>query len=232
MLETLPTRRFDSEKVAQPLVIPKETEEFNFTTWSSAWRSAAFRFKFILGFGLLILLVCCYPYFFSYIQNRNGVLLHDRLLAIIPSVDVSMSIFSVICFSLILGFNRTLRSPQLFLVFLWGYFFMSLSRVVTILLVPLDPPIGLQPLLDPIAGPFYGHGNDITKDLFYSGHTGALFLIYLIMQKKWEKALTLIGTVIIAILLLIQHIHYSLDVFAAPFFVYIVYLAAKKVAYA
>lgn len=230
MLETLTTRRLDKEEANERLVIIKEKEAIDFTSWSEAWKSSAFKFKFILGFALLITLVSCYPYFFAYIQHRDGVLLHDWLLAIIPPIDVSMSIFAVICFSLILAFNRTLRAPSLFLVFLWGYFFMSLSRIITILLVPLDPPIGLLPLLDPIAGPFYGHSSLITKDLFYSGHTGCLFLIYLLMQKKWEKRLTLIGTVVIAILLLIQHIHYSLDVFAAPFFVYGMYVAAKKVA--
>ena len=95
-------------------------------------------------------------------------------------------------------------------------------------LFPLNPPVGLVPLSDPFLKPFYG-SNVITKDLFFSGHTGSVFLIFLILRKKWEKIFALVATILVGILLLIQHIHYTIDVIFAPVFVYVVYFLAKKV---
>ncbi len=197
-------------------------------SWRNAWSIAGFRKMFIAGIVLLSAVLLFYPYFFEFVQNRKGVVLHDWLLAYLPSLDVSGYIFLLICITVLLGLFRSLQSPYLFLIFLWGYLLLNLSRLVTITLVPLEPPIGLLALADPIAFPFYGQ-QGITKDLFYSGHTGTLFLIYFIVQKKWEKLLVLICTILIGFLLLIQHIHYTLDVMAAPLFVYGIYVLAKRI---
>lgn len=199
--------------------------------WSSAWTDAGFTVKFVAGAVILALILTCYPYFFAFIQNRQGLLVNDVVLASIPPTDVSGVILTLICITTFLGLFRTLQTPSLFLVFLWGYVFMSLSRMITISLFPLEPPIGLIPLADPIAFPFYGHKANglITKDLFYSGHTGATFLIYLVLVKKWEKLFALCATIAVGLLLMIQHVHYTIDVLVAPFFVYLLYLLAKKI---
>lgn len=197
-------------------------------SWKEAWSSFGFRRMLFSGLFLLSTVLYFYPYFFHYVQNRKGIVLNDLLLAFLPSLDVSGIIFSIICIAVITGLFRALQSPYLFLTFVWGYLLLNLSRLVTITLVPLEPPIGLLSLADPIAFPFYGQ-QGITKDLFYSGHTGTLFLIFLIVKKRWEKVLTLICTILIAILLLIQHIHYTFDVLAAPIFVYGIYFLAKRI---
>ena len=196
--------------------------------WKTAWASPSFRCMFLSGLVLLTIVLFFYPYFFDFVQHRKGVVLNDWILAVLPSVDVSAFIFTLICITVLLGLFRSLQSPYLFLIFLWGYLLINLSRLVTITLVPLEPPIGLMSLADPIAFPFYGQ-QGITKDLFYSGHTATLFLVFLVVRKKWEKALTLACTILIAISLLIQHIHYTLDVLSAPFFVFGIYVLSKRI---
>ncbi|MDQ6812275.1 MAG: sphingomyelin synthase family protein, partial [Bacteroidota bacterium] len=91
----------------------------------------------------------------------------------------------------------------------------------------LEPPAGIVSLVDPILLPFYGP-NGITKDLFYSGHTASMFLAYLVLRKKREKIIALVATIILAVALLFQHIHYTIDVVSAPLFVYIFFIIAKK----
>lgn len=101
--------------------------------------------------------------------------------------------------------------------------------MVTISLVPLDPPIGLVPLVDPILKPFYGE-KEITRDLFFSGHTSSVFLVHMMLQKKWERIAALIATILVGIALLIQHIHYPIDVLFAPVFVFFIYHLSRKIA--
>ncbi|MFX7751990.1 phosphatase PAP2-related protein, partial [Acinetobacter baumannii] len=91
---------------------------------------------------------------------------------------------------------------------------------ITISLVPLNPPQGLIPLIDPLTNIFYG-GKFISKDLFYSGHTATLFLMSLCLQKQSEKILALIASIAVAVMVLIQHVHYSIDVLAAFPFAYL-----------
>ena len=123
---------------------------------------------------------------------------------------------------------RAIYKPELLLLFLWGFIFLSISRFITIFLFPLNPPEQLIELSDPITNIFYGkkHGF-ITKDLFYSGHTSTQFLMFLCFTKKTDKILSLISTILIGIFVLVQHIHYSIDVLAAPILTYYVYLLGK-----
>ena len=197
-------------------------------SWSTAWAFVTFKKKFLIVSILFAAILLYYPYFFTFIQHRPGKVLNDPVLSFLPSLDMSVYIFSLIYLTVILGLFRAIQSPALFLLFLWSCLFFSLSRIITMTLVPLDPPIGLVPLADPILMTFYRHSN-ITKDLFYSGHTGSVFLIYLFLKKKWEKLFALFATVTVGILLLIQHIHYTVDVLFAPFIVYFVFMAAKKI---
>ncbi|GGI82337.1 phosphatase PAP2-related protein [Legionella impletisoli] len=58
-------------------------------------------------------------------------------------------------------------------------------------------------------------------DLFFSGHVGGPFLIALTFwQNVTLRHLGLIAASFFAIIVLLGHIHYSIDVFAAPFITY------------
>ena len=89
-------------------------------------------------------------------------------------------------------------------------------------LISLNPPSGLIPLADPITNQFYG-AHYITHDLFFSGHTTTVFLIFLCLKKKTDRLYALLASIILGLLLLIQHVHYTVDVLAAPVFTYAVF---------
>lgn len=204
-------------------------EELLEKTWIKAWASANYKKKFLIAVILFTAVLLYYPFFFASIQQRlTSTTLNDPILNILPSLNMSAYIFSLIYSTVGLAIWKFVQSPYLFLLFLWSCLFFSLSRIITITLVPLNPPIGLVPLADPVLIAFYGH-SQITKDLFYSGHTGSVFLIYLILRKKWEKLFALVATLLVGLLLLLQHIHYTIDVLFAPLFVYVIFILAKKV---
>lgn len=209
-------------------MIVQQRDELIETSWSNAWTSVTYKTKISIASLLFIIVLLYYPYFFALIQKRPGIHLNDPILDILPSLNVSVFIFLLIYLTVGLGIFRAAQSPALFLLFLWSCLFLALTRIITMSLVPLEPPANLVPLADPILAPFYHH-NQITKDLFFSGHTSSVFLMYFILRKKREKLIALIATLSVGVLLLVQHIHYTIDVVIAPLFVYIVYVLAKRV---
>lgn len=201
-------------------------------SWSKAWQERRFRNKTIIALLLVTIILTLLPTFFAFIEKREGMVLQDYLLDVIPAMDVSIPTFIIIWSMVILVLYRIYQNPRLFLVVAYGFILMCLARILTISLLPLNPPTGIITLQDPIANIAYGgNGIFITKDLFYSGHTGNMFLFFLCLEAKWDKIIALTASFLIGLLVLIQHIHYSIDVFAAFIFTYFIYLGAKKIAF-
>ena len=201
-------------------------------SWSKAWQERRFRNKTIIALLLVTIILTLLPTFFAFIEKREGMVLQDYLLDAIPAMDVSIPTFIIIWSVVMLVLYRIYQNPRLFLVVAYGFILMCLARILTISLLPLNPPTGIITLQDPVANIAYGgNGIFITKDLFYSGHTGNMFLFFLCLEAKWDKIIALTASFLIGLLVLIQHIHYSIDVFAAFIFTYFIYLGAKKIAF-
>jgi hypothetical protein len=190
--------------------------------WQAAFNTSLKRVRLIIGTMLIVSIINIMPSFFRAIEQRNGVVLHDWVLAHLPAMDVSVPIFAIIWGMGILMMIRALYKPELGMTYLWTLIFVCIARFITLTLVKLDPPVGLIPLVDPLTGYFYGHAA-ITKDLFFSGHTATLVLIYLNLERKRDKQIALAATIVLMFLLLIQHIHYTMDILVAPVVVYCCY---------
>lgn len=198
--------------------------------WKEVWSSSFKRNRMILGtlFGLIVVYIL--PYFFSYIEKRNGATLNDWVLALIPPHNVSVLIFAIIWGMVILILIRAIYNPSIYITYCWAFVLVCLARFASIILVPLDPPTGLIPLTDPLTGIFYGNAL-IIKDLFFSGHTATLTLVFLCLRKRNDKIIAFCAVIIVAILLLVQHIHYTIDILAAPFITYACYRLARYLLY-
>jgi len=196
--------------------------------WGLSWQSAEYKRKLTIGLAIISVILIALPFFYQAIELRNGILINDYLLREIPAIDVSIYIFIIIWSMALLTFSRFKADPQIFITFLWGYILINLTRFISIGLIPLNAPIGLIPIEDPISNTFYGP-KFITKDLFYSGHTAAMFLMFLCLNKRSDKILTLLATIAIGALVLVQHVHYTADVFFAPVITYFLWLASKKI---
>jgi uncharacterized membrane protein len=199
-------------------------------TWTDTWNSPRKRGRIIIGTVIMLVVVFIMPSFFGYIEKRQGVSMNDWLLAQIPPHNVSVLIFSIIWGMILFAVVRAIYNPSIYIIYCWSLIFVTIARFTCIALVPLAPPLGLIPLTDPITSVFYGHAL-ITKDLFFSGHTATLTLIVLCLERKTDKLIATAGTIIVAFLLLVQHIHYSIDVFAAPVIVYAIYRTTRYFLY-
>lgn len=199
-------------------------------SWPEVWQFASYRFLLVTGVIVLSALMVSMPSFFRKIELRDGYSLSDPLLHILPAINLSILIFLVIWYSICNTVIRSLKTPQKVLEILFSMILIILFRTITLSVVPLNPPARLIPIVDPISSLFYGgHSNFLTKDLFFSGHTSTVFLTYLISEGKREKRIQLVLTFVIAISVLIQHVHYTIDVIAAPFFCFAANYLAQKI---
>lgn len=196
--------------------------------WKSNWQSSDYRKKLIIGLILISFILLSLPFFYQAIEQRNGISFNDYLLAWLPAYDLSLFIFTVIWSMTLLTFSRFKQDPNIFLTFLWGFILINLSRFVSIGLIPLNAPADLIPIHDPISNHFYGP-KFITKDLFFSGHTAAMFLMFLCLKKRTDKILALLATIFIGVAVLLQHVHYTMDVVMAPLITYFIWVGSKKI---
>ena len=208
--------------------IPITYPYYSNSTWSEAWASSLFRKKVIFGILLFPSILLILPTFFSKIEARQGIVLNDWLLKRIPSMDFSVVIFILVWSTSLLILVRCIQKPAIFLMTIYFLIIITLLRIITISIIPLDPPNGLIILKDPITSLSYGGSSVfITKDLFFSGHTANLFMFYLCLQKKRDKLFALSTSLLVGLLVLVQHVHYSIDVIGAIVFTYLLVKYSK-----
>jgi hypothetical protein len=183
------------------------------------FRNNKSKIEFFITITLLALILVTLSNFLNFIERRNGVILNDPVLNLFDPVDLTWLTFGLIYVSLIAAIIFFSKKPQLLLLAFQSYILMIILRMIAMHLVSLNPPEKMIPLNDPLVE-FFGTGQLLTKDLFFSGHTATLFLLFLLADLKSLKIFFLISTITLAISVLLQHVHYSIDVLAAPFFAY------------
>lgn len=207
-------------------VVPRPIAVVLKNNWKEAWSSSLQRTQIIVGTILMTAISCMLPSFFNLIQKRNGVILNDWVLAAIPPHNVSWAIFTIIWGFGLYALWRAIEKPAIYITYVWSLIFVIVLRVLAISMVALDPPKGLIALTDPLTGVFYGESN-ITKDLFFSGHTSIIYLAYLCLERKSDKMIALFSTIAVVLLLLVQHVHYTIDIIAAFIIVYPIHKGVK-----
>jgi hypothetical protein len=198
-------------------------------SWKAAFEDRNFALSFIGAIAVFLIFPFKADDYFQWIQLREGIQWNDPLLNAVPALNVSYPIFGIIYLSVIYLLFRLLKEPKQFLWFAWAFNLETGFRFLSIYLVALNPPVGLVDLHDPLAEIFiYGENLAITKDLFFSGHTATMVFVCYFLPTKQERRIALGLSLVLVALLLIQHVHYSLDVAAAPFFTLAAIWIVKK----
>jgi membrane-associated phospholipid phosphatase len=110
---------------------------------------------------------------------------------------------------------RLAAHPRALVVGTQAYLLMTLMRMAALYVAPLDPPSGMIALRDPLTE-HVTVGAVLTRDLFFSGHTATVFLFSLGAPGKWVPRAFLLCAVVVGYLVLVQHVHYAVDVAVAP----------------
>lgn len=184
--------------------------------------------EFIITLLLLSIILTALTNFLNFIEARHGVVLPDPVLNFFNPTDLTWLTFALIYISIVVGIATLAKDPTRLLFTIQLYILMVAVRILAMYLLPLDPPAKIIVLKDPLVE-FFGTGQTLTKDLFFSGHTATLFILFLTSEKKTIKQIFLISTILVAFSVLLQHVHYTIDVVAAPFFTYACYKLLKKI---
>lgn len=176
----------------------------------------------------VVITLSLFSRFILLVEERKGVSFIDPLLTFFNAIDLNIFIFSLIYISLISGLIYLSGHPRDLLIALVAYIILVWVRMLMMYVLPLDPPPGTINLQDPIVF-LIGTGKPVTRDLFFSGHTSTLFLIFLCVKNKTLKPIFLAATVFVGIAVMLQKAHYSVDVFAAPSISYAAYKISEKI---
>ncbi|MBL8000779.1 MAG: hypothetical protein JNL05_02350 [Flavobacteriales bacterium] len=186
--------------------------------WREAW--AAWSYRTALGAGVLLALTlaACLPFFFALLQQRPGSMPFDPVLARFAAVDVTVPVFVVLYAGVAAGIALLARKPLRLLHMVWAYALLLVLRMCTMYLFTFEPPAGIIPLQDPVTALFYPGGVPFLKDLFFSGHTATLVLFGLAVGPGRARLALWVLAAAVGALVMAQHVHWTVDVVAAPFF--------------
>lgn len=184
----------------------------------------------VLGASLAVLGFAAFAFNQFILQHEEwvrgaGWKFHDPVMTLFPTRDVSVPIFSITYGAVLLYIALEFRRPHFASKAILSYGLLVWLRLISLSLVPLKAPDDVVLLHDPFLNNLIYPG-DIVSDLFFSGHIGLLSIFYF-LSRRWIFSV-LAG--VLAILLMIQRIHYSIDiVVAVPVAFGIVWLVEKRI---
>jgi hypothetical protein len=165
----------------------------------------------------------------SYVISIKGVAVSDFFLDHLPALDID---------SLIIQFALLLTAVTLFLAITKPKFINFSLKTIALFIIIRAFLISVthlganthQIVFDPTSFGYriYNDLYNTSNDFFFSAHTGAPFLGALILwpEKRW-RYFYIFASVISGLSVLIGHMHYSIDVFAAPMIAHSIFMMAR-----
>jgi hypothetical protein len=193
--------------------------------WTPKFCQKNFRMQFIVSLILLVGMLFWLARFLVVNESRAGFSFNDPLLDLFNPINVTWLTFLLMYPSIIIGVAALLFYPEELLLTIQAYTLIIFFRLTTIFFLPIEAPATIIPLTDPFIQ-YFGTGRTLYNDLFFSGHTSAMFLLFLSSQNRKLKTAFLVSTILVGVCVLAQHVHYTVDVLVAPFFAYTCYRIA------
>ena len=199
---------------------------------SSFWKMAISNIRYvklisvIIPLGIMAIIVV--SYFFQYVQLRQGYAIYDPVLDAFGPYNLNIWIQYLTFFSVTVGISSCFAYPCSLARMFYAIIVIAIIRIIALYLVPLEPPLTIIPLRDEFLESFIYQNQVITKDLFFSGHTSNVVLLALLTPFKQIRKILFYIAPVLGVLLILQHVHYSYDVIAAPFFAYLAFRISDK----
>lgn len=184
----------------------------------------AFYRQLLVGAGVFIISILANIGANIYASQKDASVANDILLDLLPVVNMDYLYVEgaalLVLFTIFLAFYKPQRLP--FMLKSIGLFILIRSFFVMLTHLSLPLPGATPSTYQPFGSltALLSSGND----LFFSGHTGFPFLLALIFWKdRLLRYLFLATALFFGTAVLLGHLHYSIDVFAAFFITYAIY---------
>jgi len=164
------------------------------------------------------------------VENRSGPVLFDPLHHFLPppmnfSNHIFISTYSAV---FVIAMDSISKGPNQLSKVCLGYSMILFLRSASMILVPLDPPVGLILLIDPLISFFNPEPFVATRDLFFSGHCASLAFFYFIVNNKYAKYFLGFLNVFVIIAISLQRVHYTIDIIGGVIVAYGVFRLMEK----
>lgn len=189
------------------------------STWKNELENKNFRILFILSIIITVISVTLFSHFRVFNESRVGFVFTDPFQALFSPIDLTWSTFILIYGGLFLGVFFFIQKPKIFVHAILTYSILVLFRIVLMYSIPLEPPLTMISLRDPFVE-LFSPGPPLDKDLFFSGHTATMFMLFLLAYTPTLKKIFLVSSILIGLSVILQHNHYTVDVLVAPFVAY------------
>jgi len=191
------------------------------------WTRKQFMISVIIGALFLAFSVTALNYAIGYTRTSQSNAVTDLILDNIPTFNVAWIVAYGPLALILLISAVTLMEPRRVPFVMKSFALLILIRSAFITfthLAPFPERSGLihNALLDTL-------GINGSSDLFFSGHAAMPFLAALIFwDNKKLRIMFLLISIFFAIVMLLGHLHYSIDIFAAFFITYTISHLCKK----
>jgi hypothetical protein len=197
-------------------------------TWREALKTPRYRWALVFCAATLLWMFLFVPVFYRDILTpKPGYLLNDYVLGFFTPRDLSLYIFIILYVAAVQTVISHWNDPEVIILASTVYVAMNIVRTATMYLVTLEPPAGIILLQDPISSLLYPD-TGFAKDLFFSGHISTIMVTVLVERNVAARWAKILGTIVMAILLAWQHVHYSVDLIVAPLATYGVFVIARR----
>lgn len=196
--------------------------------WKKFLKRGSLLKRTIIAFVATIGVILLFSAFLEYNEIRAGVVLYDPIHDAIGPFQLSISTFIITHGAAFVFLFYVISNPRLFFVSFLSYALMLVFRIMAMYVIPLEAPETTIPLWDPVQ--MFFRGTDVfVDDLFFSGHTATVFLMFWNTYNRKLRNFFLIVAIIIGLSVLFQHAHYSVDVISAIFYSYGAYRLAYNI---
>lgn len=195
--------------------------------WYDNWKIELSYHKYLILISLLFLLFANIINYHAgnYVDTVDAVAVKDIILDNIPTINLEY-IFSygMIIFLFVLLFYTLFFKVKQFHTVAFSFSTLIFVRSFFITLTHLGKPADAA-IMTNLPGIY--QALNFHNDLFFSGHAALPFMAWLLFRKENIGPFFLFMTIVLSFTVLVMHLHYSIDVFAAFFITYALYKFSK-----
>jgi len=195
--------------------------------WYDNWKIELSEHKYLILVSLMFLVFAniINVYAGNYVDSKDAIPVKDIILDNIPTINLELLFsYGMIFFLSVLLFYVLFFRVKQFHTVAFSFSTLILVRSFFITLTHLGKPSDAA-IMTSLPGIY--QALNFHNDLFFSGHAALPFMAFLIFRKEKIGPFFLFMTILLSFTVLVMHLHYSIDVFAAFFITYALYIFSQ-----